>query len=198
MGPIRVCSAASPLACSSRAIKSGVGWPGAGIRALAAECSRGVRRGLPSPTPTPTCSGASRACASPLHTLIDAKRSWAARLQTPHLLRFPPLPPPSPPSKFACGCAPKHAPRRLPFTRKFPDELRVASPSTHPDEPLDPPTACCGREFRLRRALEAHARSHGACGKSGCTFAGSRAVLRLHGAWPRSRCHRDARNPRRG
>ena len=94
MGPIRVCSAASPLACSSRAIKSGVGWPGAGIRALAAECSRGVRRGLPSPTPTPTCSGASRACASPLHTLIDAKRSWAARLQTPHLLRFPPLPPP--------------------------------------------------------------------------------------------------------
>ena len=56
----------------------------------------------------------------------------------------------------------------------------VASPSTRPDEPLDPPTACCGREFRLRRALEAHARSHGACGKSGCTFAGSRAVLRLH------------------
>ena len=54
--------------------------------------------------------------------------------------------------------------------------------STRPDEPLDPPAVCCGREFRVRRALEAHARSHGACGEAGCTFAGSRAVLRLH-AW---------------
>ena len=58
----------------------------------------------------------------------------------------------------------------------------VAAPSTRPDEPLDPPAVCCGREFRVRRALEAHARSHGACGEAGCTFAGSRAVLRLH-AW---------------
>jgi hypothetical protein len=54
--------------------------------------------------------------------------------------------------------------------------------STRPDEPLDPPAVCCGREFHVRRALEAHARSHGACGEAGCTFAGSRAVLRLH-AW---------------
>ena len=58
----------------------------------------------------------------------------------------------------------------------------VAAPSTRPDEPLDPPAVCCGREFHVRRALEAHARSHGACGEAGCTFAGSRAVLRLH-AW---------------
>ena len=34
----------------------------------------------------------------------------------------------------------------------------------------------------MRRALEAHERSHGACGEAGCTFAGSCAVLRLH-AW---------------
>ena len=54
--------------------------------------------------------------------------------------------------------------------------------STRPDEPLVPPAVCCGREFRVRRALEAHERSHGACGEAGCTFAGSRAALRLH-AW---------------
>jgi hypothetical protein len=53
---------------------------------------------------------------------------------------------------------------------------------TRPDEPLVPPAVCCGREFRVRRALEAHERSHGACGEAGCTFAGSRAALRLH-AW---------------
>ena len=58
----------------------------------------------------------------------------------------------------------------------------VAAPSTRPDEPLVPPAVCCGREFRVRRALEAHERSHGACGEAGCTFAGSCAVLRLH-AW---------------
>ena len=58
----------------------------------------------------------------------------------------------------------------------------VTAPSTRPDEPLVPPAVCCGREFRVRRALEAHERSHGACGEAGCTFAGSRAALRLH-AW---------------
>jgi hypothetical protein len=47
---------------------------------------------------------------------------------------------------------------------------------------LDPPAVCCGRELRVRRALEAHECSHGACGEAGCTFAGSRAVLWQH-AW---------------
>ena len=45
---------------------------------------------------------------------------------------------------------------------------------------LDSPVTCCGRTFTLRRALDAHERSHQPCGQ--CTFSGCAAALKLH-AW---------------
>ena len=82
------------------------------------------------------------------------------------------------------------------ISRVSPPLSMAAAPSTRPDEPLDPPAVCCGREFRVRHALEAHERSHDACGEAGCTFASSRAVLWLHAweahGWPRPHSRRCA------
>eukprot|EP00966_Prymnesium_polylepis_P117738 2721799-Prymnesium_polylepis.1 len=46
------------------------------------------------------------------------------------------------------------------------------------DATLDPPRVCCGREFRLQRALDSHLRNHLAC--SSCAFEGCRAALKAH------------------
>lgn len=50
------------------------------------------------------------------------------------------------------------------------------------DEALPEPVVCCGREFRLRRALAGHERSHRPCSHADCTYSGCQAALRLH-AW---------------
>jgi GNAT superfamily N-acetyltransferase len=45
---------------------------------------------------------------------------------------------------------------------------------------LTPPVECCGREFRLRRALECHQSNHQTC--TLCNFSACKAVLKRH-AW---------------
>ena len=47
-----------------------------------------------------------------------------------------------------------------------------------PEDVLEPPVECCGREFRLKRALACHVRSHVSC--TLCDFSGCRAALDVH------------------
>ena len=112
----------------------------------------------------------------PFFIRISPTRSCAAWLPIPHLSSIPPLPPSL---QLACD-------KRVhvdSFGRfSFQDRPLWRPPLEPSRRAARPARRNCGREFRVRRALEAHERSHGACGETGCTFAGSRAVLWLH-AW---------------
>ena len=46
------------------------------------------------------------------------------------------------------------------------------------EQTLDPPVVCCGRVFRLQRALTSHESNHLKC--SHCSFEGCRAALKAH------------------
>lgn len=76
----------------------------------------------------------------------------------------------------AAGVAVAAAEPTAPAGQQRPNRgVRAAAP---PEERLDPPRVCCGREFALRRALASHVRNHVSCGQ--CAFEGCLAALKLH------------------